>query len=32
MGTWSPEGPKVEFQELQSLRNPILAPEPRHYD
>src|SRR5438477_116737 len=32
MGTWSPEGPKVEFQELQSLRNPILPPEPRHYD
>ena len=32
MGTWSADGPKVEFQELQSLRNPILAPEPRHYD
>jgi succinate dehydrogenase / fumarate reductase flavoprotein subunit len=32
IGTWTPEGPKVEFQELQSLKNPILAPEPRHYD
>src|SRR5919201_765452 len=32
MGTWSPEGQKVEFQELQSLKNPILAPEPRYYD
>src|SRR5438105_364583 len=32
MGTWTPEGPRVEFQELQSLKNPILAPEPRHYD
>jgi len=32
MGSWTPEGPRVEFQELQSLKNPILAPEPRHYD
>ena len=32
MGTWTAEGPKVEFKELQSMKNPILAPEPRHYD
>jgi hypothetical protein len=32
MGTWTPDGPRVEFQDLQSLKNPILAPEPRHYD
>ena len=32
MATWTPEGPKIEFKELQSLKNPILAPEPRHYD
>ena len=32
MGTWTPDGPKVEFKELESLKNPILAPEPRHYD
>jgi len=32
MGTWTPEGPRVAFEELRSLRNPILSPEPRHYD
>ena len=32
MATWTPEGPRVEFKELESLKNPILAPEPRHYD
>jgi succinate dehydrogenase / fumarate reductase flavoprotein subunit len=32
MGSWTAEGPRVDFQELQSLKNPILAPEPRHYD
>jgi succinate dehydrogenase / fumarate reductase flavoprotein subunit len=32
IGTWSAEGPRVEFKELKSLKNPILAPEPRHYD
>ena len=32
MGAWTAEGPRVEFAELQSLKNPILAPEPRHYD
>jgi succinate dehydrogenase / fumarate reductase flavoprotein subunit len=32
MGKWSPQGPAVTFQDLQSLKNPILAPEPRHYD
>jgi succinate dehydrogenase / fumarate reductase flavoprotein subunit len=32
LATWTPEGPKVEFKALQSLKNPILAPEPRHYD
>src|SRR6267143_237240 len=32
MGTWTPEGPRIEYQELRSLRNPILSPEPRHYD
>jgi succinate dehydrogenase / fumarate reductase, flavoprotein subunit len=32
MGTWTPEGPRVDFEELRSLRNPILSPEPRHYD
>src|SRR5260370_13682744 len=26
------EGPRLEFQDLQSLKNPILPPEPRHYD
>ena len=32
IGTWTADGPRVEFQDLQSLKNPILAPEPRHYD
>ncbi len=32
LATWTPEGLRVEFRELQSLKNPILAPEPRHYD
>jgi succinate dehydrogenase / fumarate reductase flavoprotein subunit len=32
MGRWTPEGPQVTFEDLQSLKNPILAPEPRHYD
>src|SRR5712671_5007898 len=32
MGTWSAEGPRVAYEELRSLRNPILSPEPRHYD
>jgi len=32
MATWTPEGPKLTFQKLKSLENPILAPEPRHYD
>jgi succinate dehydrogenase / fumarate reductase flavoprotein subunit len=32
LATWTPEGPKVEYKELESLKNPILAPEPRHYD
>jgi succinate dehydrogenase / fumarate reductase, flavoprotein subunit len=32
IGTWSASGPNVDFQPLQSLANPILAPEPRHYD
>lgn len=32
VGTWTPEGPRVGFKELQSLAKPILAPEPRHYD
>jgi len=32
MGSWTPDGPRVELAELQSLKNPILAPEPRHYD
>jgi succinate dehydrogenase / fumarate reductase flavoprotein subunit len=32
LATWTPEGPRVEHKELQSLKNPILAPEPRHYD
>jgi succinate dehydrogenase / fumarate reductase flavoprotein subunit len=32
LATWTSEGPKVEFKALQSLKNPILAPEPRHYD
>jgi succinate dehydrogenase / fumarate reductase flavoprotein subunit len=32
IGRWSPEGPKVTFEDLQSLKNPILAPEPRYYD
>ncbi len=32
MGRWSPDGPGITFEDLQSLKNPILAPEPRHYD
>jgi len=32
MGTWSKEGPQVRYEQLQSLKNPILPPEPRHYD
>jgi len=32
MGTWSAEGPQIRFEELRSLKNPILPPEPRHYD
>ncbi|HEY2028944.1 MAG TPA: succinate dehydrogenase flavoprotein subunit [Myxococcales bacterium] len=32
IGTWSESGPKVEFRDLSSLQNPILKPEPRHYD
>src|SRR5438067_2104712 len=32
MGSWTPDGPRVEFKPLESLKNPILAPEPRHYD
>ncbi|HZX93139.1 MAG TPA: succinate dehydrogenase flavoprotein subunit, partial [Myxococcales bacterium] len=32
MGTWTPDGPRVDFKELDSLKNPILPPEPRHYD
>jgi succinate dehydrogenase / fumarate reductase flavoprotein subunit len=32
MGTWTAGGPSVEFKPLASLKNPILAPEPRHYD
>ncbi|TMA27755.1 MAG: succinate dehydrogenase flavoprotein subunit [Deltaproteobacteria bacterium] len=32
MGKWTSQGPSVLFQDLQSLKNPILAPEPRHYD
>src|SRR5260370_21437114 len=31
MGSSTAEGPRVEFQDLQSLKNPILPPEPRHY-
>jgi succinate dehydrogenase / fumarate reductase flavoprotein subunit len=32
MGTWTAQGPKVEFAGLHSLENPIIPPEPRHYD
>ena len=32
MASWAPEGPHVEFKPLQSLSNPVVAPEPRHYD
>jgi succinate dehydrogenase / fumarate reductase flavoprotein subunit len=32
LATWTPDGPQVEFKALQSLKNPIIAPEPRHYD
>ena len=32
MGAWTADGPRIEYQELRSLRNPILSPEPRHYD
>jgi len=32
MGTWTADGPQVRFEELKSLKNPILPPEPRHYD
>jgi succinate dehydrogenase / fumarate reductase flavoprotein subunit len=32
MASWTPEGPRVEFKPLQSLSNPVVAPEPRHYD
>jgi len=32
MATWTPQGPSIEFQNLKSLDNPILPPEPRHYD
>jgi succinate dehydrogenase / fumarate reductase flavoprotein subunit len=32
IGSWTPDGPQVEFRELTSLANPIVAPEPRHYD
>jgi succinate dehydrogenase / fumarate reductase flavoprotein subunit len=31
MARYSPEGPKVTFEPLQSLANPILKPEPRWY-
>jgi succinate dehydrogenase / fumarate reductase flavoprotein subunit len=32
LATWTPQGPRVEFKELESLKNPILSPEPRYYD
>jgi succinate dehydrogenase / fumarate reductase flavoprotein subunit len=32
MGTWTPDGPRISYEELRSLKNPILSPEPRHYD
>lgn len=32
LATWTPGGPSVEFKPLQSMQNPILPPEPRHYD
>jgi succinate dehydrogenase / fumarate reductase flavoprotein subunit len=32
LASWTPEGPRVEFKPLQSLSNPVVAPEPRHYD
>jgi succinate dehydrogenase flavoprotein subunit len=32
MGTWTADGPSVDFRRPQSLANPIVAPEPRHYD
>ena len=32
LATWAPAGPQVEFRQLQSLANPVVAPEPRHYD
>ena len=31
MARWTPEGPKVVFESIQSLSNPILKPEPRWY-
>jgi hypothetical protein len=31
MARWTPEGPKVTFEPIQSLSNPILKPEPRWY-
>src|SRR6266851_1380751 len=31
LATWTPQGPRVEFKELESLSNPILKPEPRWY-
>jgi len=31
MARFSPDGPKVTFEPLQSLANPILKPEPRWY-
>jgi succinate dehydrogenase / fumarate reductase, flavoprotein subunit len=31
MARWTPEGPKVTFEPIQSLGNPILKPEPRWY-
>jgi len=32
MGSWTADGPQLRFEELHSLKNPILPPEPRHYD
>jgi succinate dehydrogenase / fumarate reductase, flavoprotein subunit len=31
MARWTPDGPKVTFEPLKSLENPILKPEPRWY-
>jgi hypothetical protein len=31
MARYSPDGPKVTFEPLHSLANPILKPEPRWY-